>query len=59
VFIATEVFEDRPALERQAALPEVANTLGILEQSLAADPQATIFNVSSSESGPVATGAAS
>jgi quinol monooxygenase YgiN len=48
-FIATEVFEDRATLDRQESLPEVARTLGVLEQSLAAEPEATIFNVSSSE----------
>jgi quinol monooxygenase YgiN len=48
-FIATEVFTDRAALERQESLPEVAKTLGILEECLAAEPEATIFHVSSSE----------
>ena len=48
-FIATEVFADRAALDRQESLPEVAKTLGILEDSLAAEPEATIFHVSSSE----------
>ena len=48
-FIATEVFEDRAALERQESLPEVAKTLAVLEGSLAAEPEATIFHVSSSE----------
>jgi quinol monooxygenase YgiN len=48
-FIATELFEDRAALERQESLPEVAKTLAVLEESLAAEPEATIFHVSSSE----------
>lgn len=48
-FIATEVFEDRAALDRQESLPEVAVALGVFEQSLAAEPEATIFHVSSSE----------
>jgi quinol monooxygenase YgiN len=48
-FIATEVFEDRAALDRQESLPEVAKTLAVLEQSLAAPPEATVYNVSSSE----------
>jgi len=48
-FIATEVFADRAALERQEALPEVAKALGILEESLVGEPEATIFHVSSSE----------
>ncbi|MGH9015021.1 MAG: putative quinol monooxygenase [Acidimicrobiia bacterium] len=47
--IATEVFADRAALEPQESLPEVAKTLGILEESLAGEPEATIFHVSSSE----------
>jgi hypothetical protein len=49
VSIATQVFEDRAALQRQQPLPKVAEALEVLEQSLAADPQATILNVSSSE----------
>lgn len=49
VFIATEIFEDRAALERQESLPEVAAALGVLERSLAAEPDATIFDVSRSE----------
>lgn len=48
-FIATEVFEDKAALELQEALPEVAAALSVLETSLAAEPEATIFHVSSSE----------
>jgi quinol monooxygenase YgiN len=48
-FIAVEVFEDRAALERQESLPEVGRTLAVLEESLAAEPEATIFHVSSSE----------
>jgi quinol monooxygenase YgiN len=48
-FIATEVFNDRDALERQEALPEVAKALAIFEDSLAGEPEATIFHVSSSE----------
>jgi quinol monooxygenase YgiN len=48
-FIATEVFADRAALDRQESLPEVARTLGLLEHALAAPPEATIFHVASSE----------
>jgi quinol monooxygenase YgiN len=48
-FIATEVFEDRAALDRQEAQAEVANALAVLGESLAAEPEATIFHVSSSE----------
>jgi len=48
-FIATEVFEDRPALDRQESLPEVKKTITLLEKIAAATPEATIFHVSSSE----------
>lgn len=48
-FVATEVFEDRAALDRQEELPEVAKALGVLEHALAGAPVATIFHVSSSE----------
>jgi quinol monooxygenase YgiN len=48
-FIATEVFEDRAALDRQESLPEVAKVMAIFPESLAAEPEATIFHVSSSE----------
>jgi len=48
-FIAIEVFEDRSALERQESLPEVSTTLAVLEESLVAEPEATVFHVSSSE----------
>ena len=48
-FVAVEVFEDRAALERQESLPVVQKTIGLLEQLLAAEPEATIFHVSSSE----------
>lgn len=48
-FIATEVFEDREALDRQEALPEVQKIVGQLEEFLAAEPEATIYNISSSE----------
>ena len=48
-FVAVEVFEDRAALDRQESLPEVGRTIAVLEESLAAEPEATIFHVSSSE----------
>jgi quinol monooxygenase YgiN len=47
--IATEVFEDRAALDRQESLPEVAKVIGLLGETVAAPPEATIFHVSSSE----------
>jgi quinol monooxygenase YgiN len=48
-FIATEVFDDRAALDRQESQTEVANALAVLGESLVAEPEATIFHVSSSE----------
>ena len=48
-FIATEVFTDRAALERQELLPEVQKVIAMLPDVLAAEPEATIYNVSSSE----------
>jgi quinol monooxygenase YgiN len=47
--IATEVFDDRAALDRQESLPEVGKVLAILPGALATAPEATIFHVSSSE----------
>lgn len=48
-FIATEVFEDREALDRQESQPQVERVLALLGDSLVAEPEATIFEVSSSE----------
>lgn len=48
-FIATEVFADRAALARQEALPEVQGVIALLPGVLAAEPEATIYTVSSSE----------
>jgi quinol monooxygenase YgiN len=47
--IAIEVFADRAALERQESLPEVQKVMGLFDEFLAAEPEATIFHVSSSE----------
>jgi quinol monooxygenase YgiN len=47
--IATEVFVDREALDRQESLPEVARAMQLFEGALAAPPDATIFHVASSE----------
>ena len=47
--IATEVFEDAAARERQEALPEVADVMAALPSLLAAPPEATIYHVASSE----------
>ena len=48
-FIATEVFEDQAARDRQESLPEVGKVLALLPDSVAAQPEATAFHVSSSE----------
>ena len=48
-FVATEVFEDAAARERQEALPEVGKVMSILPSAAAAPPEATLFHVSSSE----------
>ena len=48
-FIATEVFADRAALSRQESLPVVQEAIRLLPAFLAAEPEATIFHVSSSE----------
>lgn len=47
--IATEVFEDTAALERQESLSEVAKVMAVLPDLLAGPPEATLFRVSSSE----------
>ena len=47
--IATEVFEDLAARERQEALPEVAKVMSLLPSALAGPPEATQFHVSSAE----------
>ena len=48
-FVAVEVFEDRAALDRQESLPVTQRTIGLLGDLVAAEPEATIFHVSSSE----------
>lgn len=47
--IATEVFEDRAALDRQESLPEVAEVMRVLPDLAAGAPEATVFHVASSE----------
>ncbi len=47
--IATEVFTDRAALDRQEALPEVQKAVELLEHVLTTAPEATIFQVASSQ----------
>jgi quinol monooxygenase YgiN len=48
-FVATEVFEDRAALDRQEAQSQVGTVLSMLPEVVAAEPVATIYNVSSAE----------
>jgi quinol monooxygenase YgiN len=49
--IATEVFEDRAAMEREEAIPEVAAVVGFIEAgALTGPPEWTIFDVASSKS---------
>jgi quinol monooxygenase YgiN len=45
-FIATAVYEDGPALERQESLAEVGTVMAMLPESLAAPPERTIFDAS-------------
>ena len=49
--IATEVFHDRAAMDRQEAQPEVARVMELVEAgALAGAPEWTIYEVSSAES---------
>lgn len=48
-FIATEVFDDKEALDRQESLAEVAAAMAVFQDSLAAAPEATIYHVSTVE----------
>jgi quinol monooxygenase YgiN len=49
--IATEVFDDREAMERQEAQPEVARVVELLQSGAASDgPEWTIYEIASSES---------
>jgi hypothetical protein len=43
-FIATAIYEDGAALERQELLPEVHRVLAMLPGSLVAPPKRTIFD---------------
>jgi quinol monooxygenase YgiN len=47
-FIATEVFEDASALQRQEAQEQVQAVMALLPDVVAAPPEATIFEVASS-----------
>jgi quinol monooxygenase YgiN len=43
-FIATAIYEDGAALERQESLPEVHRVMAMLPESLVAPPERTIFD---------------
>ncbi len=49
-FIATEVFVDREAMDRQELLPEVKNIMALFGKLFAGEPEATIYDASPSES---------
>ena len=42
-FVATEVFEDQSARQRQEALPQVGQVMALLPTSLASPPQLTVY----------------
>ena len=45
-FIATAVYEDGAALERQESLPEVHRVMAMLPESLVTPPERTIYDAS-------------
>jgi quinol monooxygenase YgiN len=45
-FIATAVYEDGPALERQESLAQVHRVMAMLPESVVAPPERTIFEAS-------------
>jgi len=45
-FIATAIYDDGAALERQESLPEVDRVMAMLPESLVAPPDRTIFDAS-------------
>ena len=45
-FVATGVYEDGAALERQESRPEVHKVMAMLPESLVAPPERTIFDAS-------------
>ena len=45
-FIATAIYDDGAALERQESLPEVDRFMAMLPESLVAPPERTIFDAS-------------
>ena len=47
--IATEVFDDAAARERQEALPEVATVMSLLPTALAAPPEVALMHATSTD----------
>jgi len=45
-FIATAIYEDGAALERQESAPEVHKAMALFAESLAAPPERTIYDAS-------------
>ena len=45
-FVATAIYEDGAALERQESAPEVHRAMALFAESLAAPPERTIFDAS-------------
>ena len=45
-FIATAIYEDGAALERQESLPEVHRVMAMLPESLVTPPERTIYDAS-------------
>ena len=52
VVIATEVFEDEAARDRQESLPAVLEVLGMLPEALAGPPEMTIYQVPAAQPSP-------
>lgn len=48
-FIATEIFSDTAALDRQESLPEVHKVLALLPDSVVSDPEATVYEISAAK----------
>jgi quinol monooxygenase YgiN len=58
-FIATAIYEDGAALERQESAPEVHKAMALFAESLAAPPERTIYDASVDPTSSKCDGAAS
>ncbi len=45
-FIATEVFQDEAARERQESLPQVGTVMSLLPNSIISPPEVTVYHIS-------------